>query len=451
MSSLVYRIHALLSGVLAGVRVGTNLDLSLLIWTLLSGRFLQSRGGVFPALSLFGLPEEAVRRCWAALAYGDWEADDLAGAFEAQVRAESRWRPRSYGGYRPVAGDLTGFFRPCLKGCPTKQYCAEAGKALPAIRVGILARVGEVDTPTGKQRLALPLSLVRPDLDDPSERRHLLRLLRAAKEQLGEDEAGVFDRGFPLRDVLEVGPQRFVVRLPKNVTARRAAPAPYQGAGRRPRKGEIVRPLSRTYNGKTLPATSPDRTEAWTETVGGETVPLRAEVWEELVLPDADPSDPKTVRFRVAAIHDPRFAEPLLVATRLPVTGADLRGLYRDRWPVEGLPLVAKVVLGAHRQFVFAKECRQRLPELTLLAGAMLSYLAATHEAVPSGFWDRAPKPTAGRLRRVLSRVHFQDLGALPKELRKKNSTTHHLPKGVLAHRRQKRPQPDSSEAPLAA
>lgn len=452
MSLVVYRINSLLSRVLAGVPVGTKLDLFLLLWTLLSGRFLPGRGGVFPALSLFGLPDEAVRRCGAALAYGRWDIAPLTGAFEAQVRAEGQWQPRSYGGYLPVAGDLTGFFRPCLKDCPTKQYCADAGRSLPAIRVGILARVGVVDTPMGGQRLALPAGWVRPDPDDPSERSHLLRLLREAKEQIGEGEAGVFDRGFPLRDVLEVGPEQFVVRLPKNFTARRAALPDYKGVGRRPTKGAIVRPLSRSYKGNPLPATPPDRTEEWTETGtgGGEPLSLWAEVWDDLVLPDADPLDPETLRFRVAAIHDPRFTEPLLVATRLPVCGADLRGLYLDRWPVEGLPLVAKVILGAHRQFVFAKECRQRLPELTLLAGAILSYLAATQEAVPTGFWDRAPKPTAGRLRRVLERVHFQDLGALPKELRKKDSPTDHLPKGVLAHRRQKRNKPESSEVPLA-
>ena len=447
MSSLIYRIESLLSCVLSRVGVGTNVDLFLLFWALLSGRFLQSRGGVFPALSLFGLPDEAVRRCGAALCYGRWEIADLAAPFEAQVRTEGHWQPCSYGGFRPVAVDVTGFYRPCLKECPTKHYCAEAGKALPAIPVGILAKVGGV----GGQRLALPICLVRPDPNDPTERQLLCRLLRAAREQVGEDEAGVFDRGFPLRDVLELGPRQFVVRLPRNFTARRAAPPPYKGAGRRPKRGETVRPLSRTYKGKALPAAPPDRTEAWTETTGEQTLGLRAEVWEGLVLPDADPSDPKTVQFRVAAIYDPRFTEPLLVATLLRVSGADLRGLYLERWPVEGLPLVAKVILGAGRQFVFAEESRQRLPELALLAGAILSYLAATQEAVPSGFWDRAPRPTAGRLRRVLSRVHFQDLGVLPKELRKKDSPTAHLPKGVLAHRRQKRSKQETSGVPLAA
>jgi hypothetical protein len=435
MSILIYRIHSLLSCVLASVGVGTNLDLFLLLWTILSGRLLQSRGGVIPALALFGLPDEAVRRCWAGLAYGRWDRADLTEAFVRAVHAEGQWQLRLQGGFRPVARDLTGFFRPCLKDCPTKHYCAEAGKALPAIPIGLLAKVGTV----GSQRLALPVSVLRAAPNDPSERGLSLRLLQTAKARLEPDEVGVFDRGFSLKDVLSEGPERFVVRLPKNFTARRATLLPYKGIRRPPQKGEKVRPLPRNYNGRRLPATPPERQATWTEATPTGDLQLRAEVWNDLVLPDADLSDPETVHFRVVAIYDPRFDEPLLVATCLPVGGAELRGLYLDRWPLEGLPWVAKVILGAGRQFVFAEECRQRLPELALLAGSLLSYLAATHEDVPTGFWDREPKPTAGRLRRVLARVSFEDWGDLPRELRKKNSPTAHLPKGIQAHRRRKR------------
>lgn len=447
MPILIYRIHSLLSCVLSSVGIGTNLDMFLLLWAILSGRLLQSRGGVIPALSLFGLPDDAVRRCWAALCYGQWSLADLTEAFRREVHAEGRWQPRSHGGYRPVAGDLTGFFRPTLKGCPTKHYCAEAGKALPAIPLGLLAKVGTV----GSQRLALPVSVLRADPTDPSERSLLLHLLKTAKDRLEEDEAGVFDRGFPLKDILSEGPENFVVRLPKNFTARRATLAPYKGVGRPPEKGEKIRPLPRSYNGRPLSATPPDWKETWTEPTPAGDLQLRAEGWDDLVLPDADLSDPGTVPFRVGAIYDPRFEEPLLVATRLPVSGAALRGLYLDRWPIEGLPLVAKVILGAGRQFVFAEECRQRLPELVLLAGSLLSYLAATHEAVPSGFWDRSPRPTAGRLRRVLARISFEDLGEWPRELRKKNSPTAHLPKGVQAHRRRKRSWDGPPSLALAA
>ena len=56
-----------------------------------------------------------------------------------------------------------------------------------------------------------------------------------------------------------------------------------------------------------------------------------------------------------ALIHDPRFDEPLLLNTALPLTGTTC-GFYRDRWPVEGLPLTAKQMLGAARQFVCSRE-----------------------------------------------------------------------------------------------
>ena len=75
---------------------------------------------------------------------------------------------------------------------------------------------------------------------------------------------------------------------------------------------------------------------------------------------------------------------------------------------------------------------------LNLLAGAIVTYLAATLPAVPTGFWDRNPKPTPGRLRRLLARVNFPKLYPLPERLRKKDSVCDHLPKGILGHRRTK-------------
>jgi hypothetical protein len=212
--------------------------------------------------------------------------------------------------------------------------------------------------------------------------------------------------------------------------------------------GTLVRPLPRTYKNHTIAATPPDRHETWQ--VGARPTPLRlrAEFWDGLVLADAPPGAPT---FSTVVIHDPRFDEPLLLNTALPLTGAHLQAFYLDRWPVEGLPLTAKQMLGAARQFVFAPESRQRLPELALVAGALLMYIAATQPAIPTGFWDRAPKPTSGRLRRVLTQVHCADFVGLPEQLRKKQSLTAHLPKGVLGHRRQPKAAGLYYEIPLAA
>src|SRR5262249_19525566 len=70
--------------------------------------------------------------------------------------------------------------------------------------------------------------------------------------------------------------------------------------------------------------------------------------------------------------HDPRYQEPWVLAPNLPVSAYALWWLYRDRWPVEQVPLAAKQMLGAHRACVFGGESRHRLPELALLAGNVL-------------------------------------------------------------------------------
>ena len=55
----------------------------------------------------------------------------------------------------------------------------------------------------------------------------------------------------------EEGATRYVVRLAKNATFRRATPPAYGGRGRPPTRGAVVRPLPRTYRGRPIPATPP--------------------------------------------------------------------------------------------------------------------------------------------------------------------------------------------------
>ena len=426
MSPLIYRIRRLLSQVLQDVPLGTNLALFTLLWMLISGRLLQSRGAVIPALADLGLAEDAVRRAWAALAYGRWHLPPLLARWQALVQAEGHWQPHRYGGLRPVACDLVGFFRPRLQHCPTKHYSSAAGKALPALPFGVVVAVGSV----GTQRVPLPRQVLRAAPEDPSEAALQRRLLETLAQTLAPDEALVSDRGFPLADVLQAGVSRFVVRVPQNFTARRAAVPAYAGRGRPPTYGARVRPLPRRYRQRLIAATPPDRVEQWA--VAGQTV--RAEFWDHLVLAAALPG---AATFGCVVIHDPRFLQPLVLAVSLALPGAALQAFYGDRWPVEQLPLAAKQMIGAHRQFVFAAESRQRLPELAFLAGSILTYVAATAPALRTGFWDRAAQPTCGRLRRHLARVPFSESAGLPAHFRKKAAVTDHLPKGVLGHRRQ--------------
>lgn len=444
MSSIVYRIQEFLSRVVEGVGVGTNLNLVYLLWMMMSGRMLESRGAVIPGLSAFGLPADAVRRSEAALAYGDWKIERLVENFRKQMEEERRWEAHTHGGFRPVAADLVGFYRPKLKGCATKHYSSAAGKALPAIVVGIAGAVGSVD----EQRLTVPRAIVETDPADPSEKALMKRLIEEVKTGLANDEAIIVDRGFPLDLFLEAKIERYVKRERENFKAYRAEVS-YKGRGRHPEKGEIVRPLPRTYKDRRIEATPADREEYWEEEISrgqkSRKIRLRAAFWDNLVEKTGGEV------FRCVVIWDPRFRHPLVLVTPLDLSGADLRHLYFDRWPIEGLPLVAKQLLGAGRQFVSGEKSRHRLPKLALFSGAILSYLGASEPAVATGFWDRSPRPTAGRLRRLLSSVYFRDLPLPTHKLRKKQSPTAHLPKGVDAHRRHKSFVETPEGLPMAA
>lgn len=437
----VYRVLTLVSALVVDVPIGTNLGLLHLFWMVLCGKLLLSRGAIFPGLSAVGLTDGAARRAWAALGRGSWTSHRLVKQWARVVEAEGFWQPHLHGGYRPVAVDITAFWRPRLQGCPTRHYSATAGKALPAIPLGIIARVGSV----GQQRFGLLRGLVRADPKDPSPSAHRRALLKRAVELHEPTDVLVTDREFTVGQLQAAGATVWVTRLLKNVTARRAEAPAYRGRGRPPKYGDLVRPLARRRKGQEIAATAPDQATHWTERDrDGERI-LRAEQWTGLVLPDAASGSPT---FTVVAISDPSYAEPLLVATPLALTPQVLRELYRDRWPVEQLPLAAKQMLGAARQFVHAQETCQRFPELALLAGAVLTYAAATSPTIPTGSWDRQPRRTPGRLRRLLAQADFPKDFPLPERLRGKVAVTDHLPKGWWGQRRRPSPTSPSSGSP---
>jgi hypothetical protein len=428
-----------LTAVVEELPIGTNLALYQFLWMLISGALHDSRGAIFPALKAIGLSDEETRRAWAAMRYGSWQTEELLETWRKHVTKQGKWQASRYAGYYTKAVDITAYWRPTLKGLKSKHYREEADKALPAVVLGMVGRVGRV----GQQRMALLTDLVRVDLKDPSKTACQTKLLQQVVEHLAEDEMPVLDAGFKLQALIQAGLKRFVVRLAKNFTARRNFLPEYE-FGRPDEYGEIVRPLARSYDGKLIPATPPDRVEAWQQ----HGLELRAEFWDNLVLPECKPSA-ENPTFTVVAVYDPRFEKPWLLACPLQWSGADFWGCYQDRWPIEQLPLAAKHMAGAHRQFVFAKESCYRLPELSLLAGSMLTYLAATLPPIPTGFsrrtpgqvWDRQPKGTPGRLRRWLGRTTFPDLRPVSQvRIRKKSSLTAHLPKGILGHRRSKQP-----------
>jgi hypothetical protein len=388
---------------------------------------LPQRGAIFPALQSIGLSEQATRRAWAAFRRGVWQTAVILRVWQEQIEGLPGWQVHRHEGFRAITVDVTAFWRPALQNCPSKHYHPVANRALPAVIFGVIGEVGEI----GGQRLACPLAFERVPPKDPSESRLWQDLLRWAQRHLADEDIAVMDAGVKLADVQAAGLEHYLLRLANNFTARRNRPLPYGGKGRKPVYGEKIRPLERSYKGKTIAASAPDQVETWVE----DGVELQAAIWDELILPGIIPG-PQAKTFRVYAIYDPDYTAPWLLATPLDLKAATVRAIYRDRWPVEQIPLSAKQMVGAYRQFVHADESIQRLPELALLAGSILSFLATTAPLAPTGFWDRQPKRTPGRFRRMLMGKPFPQSYPLPGQFRKKASATGHLPKGSLAPRR---------------
>ena len=241
--------------------VGTNLALLQFFWMLVSGALLPQRGALFPALQATGLSPDATRRAWTAFRKGTWQTAVLLRLWQAQIEGLPGWQVHEHEGYRAVAVDVTAFWRPALRNCPSKHYHPAANRALPAVIFGIIGVVGQV----GDQRLACPLAFERVHPKDTGEKRLWQDLLQWIKRHLEARDVAVMDAGVKLADVQAAGVERYVLRLATNFTARRNFPAPYGGKGRLPIYGEKIRPLARRYKGKTIAASLPDRVETWIE------------------------------------------------------------------------------------------------------------------------------------------------------------------------------------------
>ncbi len=411
--------------VVKGVPVGTNLALVHLLWALITGSFLSSRGAIFPALQRCGFSRAASYRSWQALARGSWGIGQLVANWRAYVLSQGRWQPHRYAGHRPVAVDITAFWRPRLHGWPGKFFHGIARRALKGVGVGLLVQVGQVDG----QRIPLLKAIIPASFQTESQDAFQKVVLRHARQHLAEDEVAVHDAGVSIADMQESGIPRFVLRLAKNCTARRNQ-VPANPRGRPAEYGRIVRPLARHHNGKTIPATPPAVKSEFV--YQGRTIAVQG--WQGLVRRDQKVS-PRHETFSIWVFFDPLFTDPLVVGTNLSLLPVTIFRLYLDRWPVEQVPLVAKQTLGLHRHFVWALLSCIRLPALALLVANILTYLAAVLPPLPTGFWDRQPKRTPGRLRRLLARTDFPHDYPFEDQLGKKQSHTDHLPKGFAARR----------------
>jgi len=381
--AITHTIHVL-QIIVQTVPMGTNLALLQLMWTILNGSFLQSRGAIFPALKANGFTPEESRRIWSAFRHGVWRINDCIAHWRSYVEAEGQWQSHDYEGYRPVAVDWTAFWRFKLKGWTGKMFHSLASRALCGIGFGVVCQVGHV----AGQRIPLLRQIIRPSKGDRSEARLKADTLRWVRYHLDESEVAIVDAGVEISDMHAVGMPQYVIRMALNCTGRRDYLPEYKGRGCRPKWGEKVRPLPRTHLKREIAATPPDKTE----TIQFDGRDIVVQGWIDLIPSQCKPGEaPET--FIIWVYFDPLYDKPLVLGTNLrqasPLT---IFCLYQDRWPVEQIPLVAKQMLGLQRQFVFAPESCQRLPELALLLANVLTYLATVLPPMPTGFWDRRPK-----------------------------------------------------------
>jgi hypothetical protein len=112
------------------------------------------------------------------------------------------------------------------------------------------------------------------------------------------------DAGVKIAALHKAEIKRFVLRLATNFTARRNF-LPEHHLGRKPKYGELVRPLPRKHKDKTLAATAPEETCSWFEN-GRE---IRAEIWRNLVVNTAIPDsenetfDTRLLCFRTLVLY----------------------------------------------------------------------------------------------------------------------------------------------------
>jgi len=429
MTAAVQTTITALAHVVQQVGIGTNISLVRLMWTMVNGSFLSSRGSVHGALKVSVFSDEEIRRSWSALRKGSWEIEQLLSSWQQYVTAQCEWEETCIAGKKVRSIDLTGFWRPRLKGKVKKLYKSSSQKAMPAIIFGVITISGEVN---GK-RVPLLQSIIRYD-QEISETEFQREILKQSAATTESDEVTVIDAGFSLSDLQDAGVENFVIRMASDCTARKNKLPKYSGKGAPHKYGELIRPLARTYKDKQIDATEPDATT----TFEYEERTITCHVWQELVTSSTQPSD-KNRTFFIYVFKDPHYKNPMILATDMIEQSESIYLFYKERWPVEHPPLVAKQTIGLHRQFVFADASCFRLPELALLTGNIMAHVAAQLPPIATGFWDRRPQATPGRLRRELAQADFPEVQRFFPQLRKKNSIFTHLPFGIDAHRRTKR------------
>lgn len=353
MSLAITETISVLQILVQNVPMGTNLALLQLMWTIINGSFLQSRGAIFPALQANGMNASESRRLWQALRRGVWRIDEFIQHWRDYVASREEWVSHSYEGYKPVSLDWTAIWRFKLKGWTGKWYHGLAGRALCGIGFAIVCDVGQI----GEQRIPLIRKIIRPSQKDPSPQQLKEDSLAWAYRHLAADEVLIVDAGAEISDMEAAKIPRYVVRQARNCTARRNELPSYKGKGCYPKWGATVRPLARSYKGKEIAATPPDKQTRFE--VNGRVI--EAHGWHNLILPCYKPGEaPSTFTiwvFLTLGMIPPSSWQPTCPTLRRPpsTTSITTGGRWsRFRWLVKSclvytanLSLCPRFVIGS--------------------------------------------------------------------------------------------------------
>jgi hypothetical protein len=352
------------------------------------------------------------------------------------VVEDEQWQATVIQGYELKPVDMTAYKRARVKGLESKTYDSGANKAVSGVPFGMMGTTGRV----GEQRVAILELLVCGDTSKNAPSAEMEKVYKQVGKKLTETDLALFDAGFSLVDAVRHGVHNCVARLAKNCTfGKTVGKIPPRTSNKGPtpsrHQAEVVRPLARQHGGNLLPASKPNRTHTMVDEAG---VEIKVEVWSPVYFLERhldrveDAMHKRQLRhmpLQIVAIHHPDFKDPLLLGTPvLELTAASMQAIYPERWPIEGIPQTGKYILsgGGGRHYVHHPTALTRLPALTMIFGSLFKYLAATLPPIRSGFWDRAAKPTYGRLLKYLKKVGLP----LSSQLSKKASVTAHLPPG---------------------
>jgi len=444
-----YHIVSLIEQLLTPVPKGTALALCDILCAMGSGYFIESGGAIMPAVDQYlrqTIEEEKERearsrRAAKAITYGQYNLKELVDVQQEMIKGSSEWHETIIQGYKIKAADFTSYKRSSVKNLKSKAYDGDVGRAIPAVSYGLLGSIGQV----GEQRMAVPEVMVCGDTTDNAPSKEMTRFYKEVAKAIGEHDLVTFDAGFSLVQAIEAGIENCLIRLAKNSTFGKTVgkiPERQGERGRLPTKhrAEIVRPLARQHGKKVLPATPPDQTLFQTNEDGHE---IKIEIWHNLYFLERqiEQVENRSLRnklrqtpLKVVAIHHPLYKTPQLLGTPCTdLTAESMQQIYPERWPIEGIPQAGKYLLsgGGGRHYVYHPTAMERLPAITMILGSLFKFVAATLPPIKTGFWDRAVKPTYGRLVRHLKKVGLP----LSTQLFKKESVTHHLPVGYEAIR----------------